>query len=245
MANWSQVFLDWLDTEDDVIDVTPTQLGHDLERIGVAALPGGGTGGQVGPPGPTGATGAQGPPGANGSVGPAGPPGTTGAKGDTGSSGPMGPAGPQGIQGETGATGPAGPEGPPGMTGPQGPQGIPGTGGGGTGSVDLVYEGDFVTDTIYTDGDIVVYNGVTYMCVRPTNQSPSSWGMPTGADATFVYSQVAGSTTWIVIHNLGKNPSVTVVDTGESVLIPNVHYDNPNQVTISFGSPTSGKAYLN
>jgi len=36
-----------------------------------------------------------------------------------------------------------------------------------------------------------------------------------------------------------------VVDTGGTVIIPNVHYDSANQVTIMFGAATSGKAYLN
>ena len=36
-----------------------------------------------------------------------------------------------------------------------------------------------------------------------------------------------------------------MVDSGGSLVEPDVHYDNQNQVTLTFGSPTSGKAYLN
>lgn len=50
---------------------------------------------------------------------------------------------------------------------------------------------------------------------------------------------------WTVTHGLGKFPAVTVVDSGNTVLIPDVHYDSTSQVTISFGMATSGKAYLN
>ena len=66
-----------------------------------------------------------------------------------------------------------------------------------------------------------------------------------GSDASFIYDGTgAPSTTWTVIHNLGKFPAVTVVDTGNSVIIPNIHYDSVNQVTITFANATSGKAYL-
>ena len=44
---------------------------------------------------------------------------------------------------------------------------------------------------------------------------------------------------------MGWWPSVSVVDTGGSLIDPDIHYDNVNQVTLTFGSPTSGKAYLN
>jgi hypothetical protein len=66
-----------------------------------------------------------------------------------------------------------------------------------------------------------------------------------GAGATYVHTQGSPSASWVVVHNLGWWPSVTVVDTGDSVVIPDVHYDSANQATLVFGSATSGKAYLN
>jgi len=39
---------------------------------------------------------------------------------------------------------------------------------------DLRYNGDYAAGS-YTDGDIVVYNGVTYLCVRPTSAAPTPW----------------------------------------------------------------------
>lgn len=70
-------------------------------------------------------------------------------------------------------------------------------------------------------------------------------GGGTGECCHYTHTQTALSATWVVMHNLGVNPSVTVVDTGESVILPNVHYDNLNQLTLYFGAPTSGKAYIN
>jgi hypothetical protein len=65
------------------------------------------------------------------------------------------------------------------------------------------------------------------------------------AASSFIYTQVMPQATWIVTHNLNGFPSVTVIDTGNTVIIPDVHYDSANAVTIKFGSATSGKAYLN
>jgi len=53
------------------------------------------------------------------------------------------------------------------------------------------------------------------------------------------------ATVWTIAHGLSSYPSVTVVDTGNTVIIPDVHYDSPSTVTLVFGSLTSGKAYLN
>ena len=63
--------------------------------------------------------------------------------------------------------------------------------------------------------------------------------------ATYTHTQLAPSDTWVIPHALHCFPSVTVVDSGESVVIPSVHYDSEDVLTVIFGSPTSGKAYLN
>src|SRR5262245_19587912 len=44
-------------------------------------------------------------------------------------------------------------------------------------SGDLVYKGAFTAGS-YKDGDIVIYNGVTYVCVRPTSAAPVAWTAP-------------------------------------------------------------------
>lgn len=76
-------------------------------------------------------------------------------------------------------------------------------------------------------------------------QGPQGPPGATGVDVTYIHTQSVLSATWTVTHNLGKYPSVMVVDSGDTVLIPNVTYLDLNQVSISFGAATSGKAYLN
>jgi len=66
-----------------------------------------------------------------------------------------------------------------------------------------------------------------------------------GGDLTYVYTQVSANTMWNVAHNLGKFPSVSVVDSGGTELLADVHYIDINSVQLLFGAATSGKAYMN
>lgn len=76
-----------------------------------------------------------------------------------------------------------------------------------------------------------------------TDEEPPT---PSGTgDLNYIHTQGSPSSVWTVNHGLGKYPSIEVVDTGDSVVIPSVHYDSPNAVTLTFGSPTSGKAFAN
>jgi len=67
---------------------------------------------------------------------------------------------------------------------------------------------------------------------------------------TFTYTKTNAANTWVITHNLNSYPSVTVVDTGGSVVRGEVVYNSINQLTITFFSNSSavavdGKAYLN
>lgn len=62
---------------------------------------------------------------------------------------------------------------------------------------------------------------------------------------TYIFTQTSPSTTWSIVHNLGRNPSVTVIDSGGTEIITDVQYVDANNLQITFGAPTSGKAYLN
>jgi hypothetical protein len=59
-----------------------------------------------------------------------------------------------------------------------------------------------------------------------------------------VHTQASPSTDWVVTHTLGGKPSVTVVDSADTLVIGEVKYDSNTQVTVSFTSAFSGFAYL-
>ena len=64
-------------------------------------------------------------------------------------------------------------------------------------------------------------------------------------DANFVFTQSIPSATWNITHNLGKFPSVSVVDNRLELMYGDVEYFNENSLTITFSAPFSGKAFLN
>lgn len=64
-------------------------------------------------------------------------------------------------------------------------------------------------------------------------------------DANFIFTQGIPSATWNITHNLGKFPSVSVVDTANQLMYGDTEYINENSLTITFSAPFSGKAYLN
>ena len=65
------------------------------------------------------------------------------------------------------------------------------------------------------------------------------------ADKNFVFTQNTPASTWVVTHNLNKYPSVSVVDSGNTTVYGEVDYNSLNQVTITFKSAFSGKAFFN
>ena len=62
---------------------------------------------------------------------------------------------------------------------------------------------------------------------------------------TFVFNQGVPAITWNIAHNLGKFPSITVIDTGDTVVQGEYTYVDNNNVTLKFSAAFAGKAYLN
>jgi len=63
--------------------------------------------------------------------------------------------------------------------------------------------------------------------------------------ATFEFTQGVPATTWNITHNLNKFPSITVIDTGNTVVTGEYNYTSKNTVTLTFSAAFAGKAYLN
>lgn len=64
-------------------------------------------------------------------------------------------------------------------------------------------------------------------------------------DKSYEHDQSSPSSSWVVTHNLSKRASISVVDSAGTIILCEVQYDSDNQVTLSFDSSTSGKAYIN
>ena len=66
-----------------------------------------------------------------------------------------------------------------------------------------------------------------------------------GDDLNYTHDQGTPSVFWTINHGLGKNPSVSAVDTAGTVVTGDVDYIDLNTLTISFNDPFAGYAYIN
>lgn len=64
-------------------------------------------------------------------------------------------------------------------------------------------------------------------------------------DKHYTHTQAIASSTWNITHNLGKFPSVTIVDSAGDERDAEVKHINNNSLIIIFLSANSGKVYLN
>lgn len=62
---------------------------------------------------------------------------------------------------------------------------------------------------------------------------------------TFVFVQDTPSDRWEIVHNLGKRPSITVVDSAGTVVMGEYEYTDENTVICTFSGAFSGECYLN
>ena len=67
----------------------------------------------------------------------------------------------------------------------------------------------------------------------------------TVGDKSYIFTQANPNTVWTINHNLDKFPSVSVVDTSNTMVEGLTEYTNPNTLTITFTAGFAGKAYLN
>jgi hypothetical protein len=73
--------------------------------------------------------------------------------------------------------------------------------------------------------------------VRSTSASASN-------TRRYEFTQGSASTTWVITHNLGGKPTVTIVDSADTHVFGDVQYNSNTQVTVTFSAAFSGKAYL-
>jgi hypothetical protein len=64
-------------------------------------------------------------------------------------------------------------------------------------------------------------------------------------DKHFVHTQNSSSNSWSITHGLNKYPSVSIIDSGNNIVVGDIEYTSLNTITIRFNASFSGKAYLN
>jgi len=87
--------------------------------------------------------------------------------------------------------------------------------------------------------------GGTGLLVKNKTYDVASFYKSNQGTPTFIYPQVVPAKIWEIPHNLGKFPSITVIDTGNTVVQGEYTYINNNSVTLEFSAAFGGKAYLN
>lgn len=66
-----------------------------------------------------------------------------------------------------------------------------------------------------------------------------------GSDQRFVFTQNVPASSWYVLHNLGKYPAVTVIDSSGHEVIGDVSHNSANALTLTFSAPFAGSVHLN
>lgn len=62
---------------------------------------------------------------------------------------------------------------------------------------------------------------------------------------TYIHEQSEASDEWTIEHNLGKYPSVEVVDSSGNVVTTDVIYKSKNKIIVKTNGEFKGYAYLN
>jgi len=76
---------------------------------------------------------------------------------------------------------------------------------------------------------------------EPGGGSP---GGGTGGPVSYVHNQGTVAASWIVVHNLGFFPNVTVIDSSGATVEGDVAHIDDTTLTIQFSGDFTGVAYL-
>lgn len=112
------------------------------------------------------------------------------------------------------------------------------------------------TPIVTVDGFFYPHAGDRCVVVQPVQGNPwiAGWtpstdvpdgGISGSGDKHFEHNQSTPSATWTINHNLGKRPSVTIVDSAGTEWITEVDHVSDNQCVAYFAHAFSGKAYCN
>lgn len=96
------------------------------------------------------------------------------------------------------------------------------------------------------DVDVYQEDDITTISITKKNGTTKSVSFASaGENSTYIHRQDTASSSWEITHNMDKFPSVSVVDSGENIVVGDVTYVDNNNLIITFSAPFTGKAYLN
>lgn len=129
---------------------------------------------------------------------------------------------------EVAAKGPTGPPGPPGLN----------------------PRGGYSQAEVYKLRDSVTLAGVSYLYVgkQPSSDLPPgvNWVvLVESGDKHYQHIQAVASDEWLVVHNLEKQPAVSVIDSSGAEVEGCVEHVDSNTIRIRFSANFAGTATLN
>lgn len=78
----------------------------------------------------------------------------------------------------------------------------------------------------------------------PVNTIQVIAGQSVPQTVAYAHTQNVTSASWLINHNLGFKPNVTVVDSAGTIVEGEITYTNTNSLTVHFTNAFSGHAYL-
>ena len=91
-------------------------------------------------------------------------------------------------------------------------------------------------------------NGVVVTCKFPyweTENESSGNTVYISMGQGYLFTQVTPETTWVITHNFGNQyPSVVCVDDDNNQIFGTIHFQSEDVLTVSFSTPTKGKAFI-
>ena len=104
---------------------------------------------------------------------------------------------------------------------------------------DTVSETVVLETVISEDGaaDIVT---TTPVIQATTDEGTGIQGVPGGEN--YVHTQSSANSSWTVTHNLGRNPIILLISSGEQIY-GRISYPTSNSALIEFGSAITGTAH--
>lgn len=77
-----------------------------------------------------------------------------------------------------------------------------------------------------------------------TYDSASSLWKASKSALRYTHQQNTALNSWIIVHNMGYMPTLTIIDSGGNEVEGSIVYNSTNTLTVSFSSDVSGIAYL-